>query len=86
MFQKAAPIVSAGPIAKVWRISMPAANKLVLIAVADNDQDDGTLHEPDIPTVAAFAGIPAWQVGPILGKLAAEGHIQMRDGAVRISR
>ena len=64
--------MTTAAIGTAFKTCLPPAEKLVLIYVANGCYEWAFLDEDD---VARFAGIAAWQVQPILDKLAGMGLI-----------
>lgn len=67
----------------VWELDLPPGEKLVLLALADQANDEGTQCWPSVPTIARRSGQGDRTVRRALEHLEAKGHLtrQHRDGA-----
>jgi hypothetical protein len=62
---------------RVWDVQLPHADKLLLLALADNANDEG-LCWPSVATLARKAGMDERTVQRAIGRLVAAGHVTVR--------
>ena len=67
----------------VWELDLPAGEKLVLLALADQASDDGTQCWPSVARIAQRCGQAERTVRQALGALEAKHHLtrQYREGS-----
>jgi hypothetical protein len=65
----------------VWNTSLPHAEKIVLLALADIASDEGTRCYPSIETLRRKCGLEERSVQRIISRLAQAGHITLHKRA-----
>lgn len=68
----------------VWSTPLNHTDKIVLLALADNANDEGSCY-PSIATVAAKCGLDARSVFRVMGRLEEAGHLSRHDRPGRSS-
>lgn len=62
----------------VWAVDLPHADKIVLLALADNANDDGYCY-PSSTTIARKCGMAERSVRRVITRLAVDGHITVTE-------
>lgn len=62
---------------QVWDLQLPHADKLLLLALADNANDEG-LCWPSVATLGRKTGMDPRTVQRVIGRLAEAGHVTVR--------
>jgi hypothetical protein len=68
----------------VWTLDLPHADKIVLLALADNANDDGYCY-PSTTTVSKKCGMAERSVRRVLARLVEQGHLSINERRGRSS-
>lgn len=79
-------MMSAAMLAKCVQLKLPAAQKLVLLCLADQGDDNGENIIPNADVIARWCGLSMRQVHHALGQLIRRGHVQGARYAGNLSR
>lgn len=78
--------MSAAVLAKCVGLRLPAAQKLVLLCLADQGDDNGENVVPNADVIARWCGLSQRQVHAALAGLIARGHVRGARYAGSLSR